>query len=212
MGIFFRFIRTDCKKISSSVAENGLLEIKVPTDVTNEDFNKYINSLGAAKYAEIADKQKKSKEAFRKYTKKIIDKYADEFGLDFGISLQLREKTNKLNDCRIELNGMVFEGKMLFGIPIQYMPDDVVESIIRYTVYLLAIEYETRWSEIHSFTVGTGRFPDMDSFTEKSAPVSEEAKYRITIPKAKIDKMAAEYNKAVKKYNAEMQKAPIGSF
>lgn len=92
------------------------------------------------------------------------------------------------------------------------MPDDVIEKIVRCTVYMLALDYENKWSEINSITVGTGKYPDMDSFETKSATVSKEEKYRILYPYNEINLIKADYEKAIKQYIDEMNRAPIGCF
>ena len=212
-SILFRIYRKDCKEVSSSIAENGLLEVTVPkTDTADAALNKYLRELSADKRAEIVELQKKNNEAFRKKVKKLIDKYQKDFDLPFITTLQIRKQTKKLNDGRVELHGIVFEGKMLLAPPLQYMSDDVIKKIVRCTVYMLAVDYETKWSEINSITVGTGRYPDMDSFKTESAPVPKEEKYRILYPYNEINLIKADYEKAVKQYIDEMKKAPIGCF
>ena len=211
-SILFRIYKKDCKKVSSSIAENGLLEITVPKTDSDAKLNKFLTELSTEKRDEIISLQKKNNEAFRKKVKKLIDKYQKDFDLPFVTTLQIRKQTRKLNDCRIELNGRVFEGKMLLAPPLQYMSDDVIKKIVRYTVYLLAVDYENKWSEIKSITVGIGTYPDMDSFKTESAPVPKGDKYRILYPYNEINLMKADYEKAIKRYIDEMNKAPIGCF
>lgn len=211
-SILFRIHKSDCQKVSSSVADNGLLEITVPKDDADAAVNDYLNNLSPEKHEEIAVLQKKNTEAFRKKVKAMIDEYQKDFDLPFVTTLQLRKQTKKLNDCRIEVKGIIFEGKMLLAPPLQYMPDDVVRKIVRCTVYMLALEYETKWSEIQSMTVGTGRYPDMGSFKNQSAPIPKEDRYRILYPYNEINLIKADYEKAVKQYIDEMNKAPIGCF
>ena len=60
-SILFRIYRKDCKEVSSSIAENGLLEVTVPkTDTADASLNKYLRELSADKRAEIVDLQKKN--------------------------------------------------------------------------------------------------------------------------------------------------------
>ena len=199
--------------MSSSIAENGRLEITVPkTDTADTALNKYLRDLSGEKRDEIVTLQKKNKEAFRKKVKKLIDKYQKDFDLPFVTTLQIRQQTKKLNDCRVELHGIVFEGKMLLAPPLQYMSDDVIKKIVRCTVYILAVDYETKWSKINSITVGTGKYPYMNSFKTESAPVAKEEKYRIQYPYNEINLIKADYEKAIKQYIDEMNRAPIGCF
>ena len=212
-SILFRIHKKDCKEVSSSITENGFLEITVPkTDTADTALNKYLRDLSGEKRDEIVTLQKKNNEAFRKKVKKLIDKYQKEFDLPFVTTLQIRKQTQKLNDCRVQLHGIVYEGKVLLAPPLQYMPDDVIEKIVRCTVYMLALDYENKWSEINSITVGTGKYPDMDSFETKSATVSKEEKYRILYPYNEINLIKADYEKAIKQYIDEMNGAPIGCF
>ena len=199
--------------MSSSIAENGLLEITVPkTDTADTTHNKYLCELSGEECDEIVTLQKKNNEAFRKKVKKLIDKYQKDFDLPFVATLQIRKQTKKLNDCRVELHGIVFEGKVFLAPLLQYMPDDVIEKIVRCTVYMLALDYENKWSEINSITVGTGEYLDMDSFETKSATVSKEKKYRIQYPYNEINLIKADYEKTIKQYIDEMNRAPIGCF
>lgn len=199
--------------MSSSIAENGLLEITVPkTDTADTALNKYLCELSGEERDEIVTLQKKNNEAFCKKVKKLIDKYQKDFDLPFVTTLQIRKQTKKLNDCRVELHVIVFEGKVLLAPLLQYMPEDVIEKIVRCTVYMLALDYENKWSEINSITVGTGKYLDMDSFETKSATVSKEKKYRIQYPYNEINLIKADYEKTIKQYIDEMNRAPIGCF
>ena len=83
-SILFRIHKKDCKEVSSSIAENGFLEITVPkTDTADTALNKYLRDLSGEKRDEIVTLQKKNNEAFRKKVKKLIDKYQKEFDLPF---------------------------------------------------------------------------------------------------------------------------------
>lgn len=101
-SILFRIHKKDCKEVSSSITENGFLEITVPkTDTADTALNKYLRDLSGEKRDEIVTLQKKNNEAFRKKVKKLIDKYQKEFDLPFVTTLQIRKQTQKLNDCRV---------------------------------------------------------------------------------------------------------------
>ena len=205
----FRIIKKDCKEISYAVADNGLMDITAPSDCDNSGISAFFNSLGQAKIDEIADKQKKYKEKFRKKLHKQIEEYADEFKLPFIIDLQLRNKTKKLNDSHVEVYGISFEGKMQLAAVLQYLPEDIVDGIVRFSVYDMAIDFENVCSRITGVKVGTFQYPDVENAKEEHYGKPDEAKYQISMPHDQIKKIQADYQNAVKQFMAEMEKNPI---
>lgn len=208
-SIFFSVIKEDCQEVSSSQKENSLLEVVAPKNCTDREILKYIKSLNPEEYSKIVDKQKKTKEAFRKKVNKMIDKYREEFNLPFLISLRLQTKTKKLNDCNVELHGIVFEGHLSIAVILQYFPDELVEKIIRCTVYMIACEYEDLFSKIKGLTVGALSFPDGEIESVKYSDIPEEAKYRISVEYSEIQKIKSDYNLAVKQVLDEMKRQTI---
>ena len=205
----FRIIKTDCKEISYAVADNGLMDITAPSDCGNFDISAFFNSLGQAKIDEIADKQKKYKEKLRKKLHKQIKEYADEFKLPFTIDLQLRNKTKKLNDSHVEVYGISFEGKMQLAAVLQYLPEDIVDGIVRFSVYDMAIDFENVCSQITGVKVGSFQYPDVENAKEEHYGKPDEAKYQISMTHDQIKKIQVDYQNAVKQFMAEMEKNPI---
>ena len=206
-NLFFRVTKEDCQEVSSSQNENGLLEIVAPKNCDDKEIIKHIMGLGTTEY----DKQKRAKEAFRKKVSKMIDKYREEFNLPFIIKLRLQTKTKKINDCNVECHGIVFEGNLLIAAFLQYFPDELVEKIIRCTVYMMACEYEERTFELKSLTIGTLSFPDGKIESSEHFDVPEDAKYSISLEYSEIQKIKSDYELAVKQIVDGMKRKPIMS-
>ncbi len=204
-SLFFSVIKEDCREVSSSQNENGLLEIVAPKNCDDKAIIKHIMGLGTVEH----DKQKKAKEAFRKKVSEMIDKYKEEFNLPFIIRLRLQAKTKKLNDSSVERHGIVFEGNLSIAAILQYFPDELVEKIIRCTVYMIACEYEERSFEIKSLSVGTRSFPDGNIESSEHFEVPEEAKYSISLEYSEIQKIKSDYESAVKQILDGMKRQPI---
>lgn len=206
-SIFFSVIKEDCQEVSSSQNENGLLQIVVPQNSNDREIVKYIKSLGN----EVYDKQKKEKEAFRKKVSKMIDKYKEEFNLPFMIKLRIQAKTKKLNDSSVESHGIVFEGNLSIAAILQYFSDELVEKIIRCTVYMIACEYEERSFEVKGVSAGTRSFPGGKIESSEHFEVPEEVKYSISLEYSEIQKIKSDYESAVKEIIDGMKKQPIMS-
>lgn len=208
MSIYIRINKEDCQEITSS-HDNGLLELVVPKDVSNADLNKYLNSI-SSEFAVIQDEQKKTTEIFRKKVRVLIEKYVDEFKIDnrLSIKLRLQTKTRKLNDCNVSAHGITFDANMDILGALQYLPDDVVEQIVRCTVYMIACEYEELWSNIKNFNVGKFTYPDKEEIVS-SSKIPEEEKYHLNISYDEVQKIKADYAAACQKFSDLMQKAPI---
>lgn len=211
MSVFFRIKNENCKEVTLSQLENGILEIIAPKDYGNAEIKKYLNDH-AAELAVIEDKQKKATENFRKKVKKLIDDYSDEFKLNFVTKLRLQVKTKKLNEGKVELHGILFEGNLALMSATQFIPDEVVEKIVRYTVYTMACQYEQIWSEIKGFKVGSFKFPDIGDVTETHYGVEESGKYHITMPYEEIQKIQEDYKEAVKQFCEYMDDNPTYAF
>lgn len=208
-SMFFSVIKEECQEMSLSQKENGLLEIVLPKSCDDKELSKYINGLGMEEYNKIVDKQKKSKEVFRKNVAKLIEKYKKEFNLPFEIKLRLQTKSNKLNDCNVEVHGIVFKGNMSIATLLQYFPDDIVEKIIRCTVYMIACEYEELFGRINGITMGVLEYTDSESEHCYYSEIEEEKKYRISLETSEIQKIKSDYELAVKQLFEEMKKKPI---
>lgn len=207
-NIFYSIIKADCQEINSSLNENGLLELTIPKNCTDEERSKYFRSLGAEERSKIADKQKKAKEAFRKKVNKMIDKYKKEFNLPLMIKLRLQNKTEKLNNCSVELHGLVFDSNLSIISILQYFPDELVEKIIRCTVYMIACQYEELCSQIKGISTGMFKFPDGE-IESNTYEVSEEAKYRISVPYSEIEKIKADYEAACYQFREDLKKRQL---
>ncbi|MDD2978775.1 MAG: hypothetical protein PHN80_02265 [Hespellia sp.] len=206
-SLFFSVIKEDCQEMSSSQNESGLLEVVAPKNCDDKEIIKHIMGLGTTAH----DKQKNAKEAFRKKVSKMIDKYKEEFNLPFIIKLRLQTKTKKLNDCNVECHGIVFEGNLLIAAFLQYFPDELVEKIIRCTVYMMACEYEERTFELKSLTIGTLSFPDGKIESSEHFDLPEDAKYSISLEYSEIQKIKSDYELAVKQIVDGMKRKPIMS-
>lgn len=211
MSIFFRIKNEDCKEVTLSQLENGILEIIAPKDYGNAEINKYLNDH-AAELIEIEDKQRKATEIFRKKVKKLIDKYSEEFKLNFVTNLRLQVKTKKLNEGKVELHGILFNGNLSLMSATQFIPEEVVEKIVRYTIYTMACQYEQIWSEIKGFKVGSFKFPDIGDVTETHYGVDESGKYRLDISNDEVTKIQEDYKDAVKQFCDYMENNPTYAF
>lgn len=210
MGIFLSIRKEDCQEITSSQLDNGLLEIVGPKSCSDAELSKYLSSI-SSELSAIEKKQKKKTEVFRKKVKQLIDKYEEEFKLNVFVKLRLQEKTQKLNDCNLNLYGIEFEANVALMAALQYVPEDIAEKIIRYTVYDLACMYEQRCSEIKGFTASTIRFTESDVINESKVEVPEKAKYMITMPYSEIEKIQEDYKDAVKQFCDYLKKNHIAS-
>ena len=203
MSIFVRIKREDCQSIISSQLDSGLLEIVIPKNCAESEINKHLNSI-RSEFAAIGVKQKEETEIFRKKVKKLIDQYAKEFELHFLIKLRLQKKTKKLNDCNVEVHGVVFQGNVSLMAILQFVDDTILERIVRYTVYDMACQYEQLWSEIKERRSTVLLFPDNEVIEETRYDIPEAAKYHIAVPYSEIQKIQSDYYDAVKQF-AEMQ-------
>lgn len=208
-SMFYRVIKEDCQKMSFSQKENGLLEIVMPKDYDNKELSKFISGLGSEEYSKIVDKQKKAKEVFRNKAKQMIDKYREEFKLPFLINLRIQTKTKKFNDCSVELHGIVFEGHLSLVFFLQYFSDELLEKIIRCTVFIMACEYEQRFSELDVVTTNVFNISDGGIKRINCTKIPKEAKYRITLEYSEIEKIKADYDAAYKQILDDMKKYPI---
>lgn len=207
-NIFYSIIKADCQGISSSLNENGLLEFMIPKDCTDEEFSKYLCSLGAEECGKIADKQKKTKKVFRKKVDIMIDKYKKEFDIKLMINLRLQNKTKKLNDYNVQVQGIEIYGNLSVSSILQYFPDELVETIIRGSVYMIACKYEELCSQIKGVSVGVFQFPD-EEIKNGTYQIQEEAKYHISVPYSEIEKIMADYKAACNQLFEDLKKRPI---
>lgn len=207
-NIVYSIIKADCQEISSSLNENGLLEFTIPKNCTDEEFSRYLCSLGAEERSKITDKQKKTKEAFRKKVNEMIDKYKKEFDLTLFIKLRLQNKTKKVNDYNVQIQGIEFNGNLSIISILQYFPDELVEKIIRCTVYMIACQYQELYSQVKGMSVGTFKFPD-EEIESKTYKISEEEKYRIPVPYSEIEKIKTDYEAACNQFFEDLDKHPI---
>lgn len=179
MSIFFRIKYENCQEISSSQLDNGLLEIVLPKNCSNSELNQYLNNI-SSDFDVIENKQKKATESFRKKVKQLIEKYKEEFNLDLRINLRIQTKTQKINDCHVQVHGISFDTNMSLITFLQFASDDILEKIVRCTVYDAACQYENLCSE-----------------------------YRIPISGDEYQKMTSDYNDASKQLNDFLKKNPI---
>ena len=138
----------------------------------------------------------------------MVNKYTKEFELPFEIKRRIQSKTKKLNDCNDEFHGWVYESNLLIKSLLQYLPDKLVEKIIRYTVYLIAWQYEESYRQVKTMSIGSFEYPDgVKSITHFK--VAEEAKYHISVPYSEIKKMESAYKVACKQIIEDLEKRPI---
>ncbi len=206
-NIFYSIIKADCQEISSSLNDNGLLEVTIPKNCTNEELSKYFYNFGEEEQSKIVDKQKKAKEVFRKKVKKMIEKYRKEFDLDLIISLRIQNDTKKLNDCRVEVHGISFDSNLLVSSFLQYSPDELVEKMIRSTVFEIACQYAELWDKIKSMSAGV--FEPSGGETKTQYKVSEKGKYRVSVPDSEIKKINEDYETACKQIVEDLSKRSI---
>lgn len=208
-SMFFCLKKEDCLVIDSSQKGNGLLEIVAPKNCSDRELLEYIRGLGMEEYNKIIDRQKKAKEVFRKKVKKMIDKYKEEFDLPLMIDLRLQMRTKKLNDCNVELYGIFFKGNLSIAAGLQYYPDELIEKIIRCTIYALACKYERRFSSIKNMTTNTFSIPDGQMKSCEYYEVPEDAKYRVLLEADEAQRIISDYEAAIKQILNDMEKQPI---
>jgi len=208
-NIFFSVIKEGCKEVSSSLKENGLLEIIMPKDCSDEHYKNFFEGLGVDECNKIVDKQKKAKEVFRNKVKNMIDKYRDELNLPFMINLRIMANTKKLSDCNVELNGIIFEGNILFSAILQYFSDELVEKIIKSEVVSIACEYETQFSMIKGVIVNRIDLKNGKNESSKYEGVPEEIKYRNPLEYSEIRNIKADYVSAVRIIVDDLRKQAI---
>lgn len=100
--------------------------------------------------------------------------------LDLRINLRIQTKTQKINDCHVQVHGISFDTNMSLITFLQFASDDILEKIVRCTVYDAACQYENLCSE-----------------------------YRIPISGDEYQKMTSDYNDASKQLNDFLKKNPI---
>ena len=202
----------NCKEISSVIEESGLLVVTAPKGIGNEKLNEFLLGFTSEELRKIKHIQDKNKEIFRKKSHNMIKKSEEELKLPFGVSLQIRTQTKKLFDCRTEIYGITFGGIMLLAAPLQYMQDSIVERIVRYSVYLMACNYQKQWSRINTINTSIGIYPDFTPEKVESITVSDEDRYKIPVSEKTIKEIKSDYEKAVKELIDEMDKKPISYF
>lgn len=204
-GIFYGITRKECKEVTSSLKENGLLEIIAPKNVDNKMLAEHFKSLNID---EIADKQKKAKDIFRKKVKKLIVKYSVEFSIPFIIDLRFMAKPKYICNGEAEVHGIQFNGRVSICAALQFCPDDLVEKIIRYAVCIVAIKYEELCSNIKGFGVGS-----YDIMTGEKKIVGSinlpESKYSITLNPKVLNQIQNDYDLAFEQFGKEMEKQMI---
>lgn len=208
MSIFFRIKYENCQEITSSQLDNGLLEVVVPENCSNSDIEQYLNSI-SSEFDVIEKKQKKATEIFRKKVEQLIEKYKKHFNLNLLINLRIQTKTRKLNDCHVELHGISFDANMSLKKHLQFVSDDILEKIVKCTVYDLACKYETLCSRINGIVVGASTFPDFEKVDTSYYNFPKSAKYVLTIPADELEKMKSDYYDASKQLNDFLKKNPI---
>ena len=141
--------------------------------------------------------QEKSKKAFRKKVKELIDKYRKELGLDFSINLTFMTKTNKLRDWHVDLHGIVFTGYISLLAATQFFPDETVDKIIHCGVYSIAREYEQMCGQISGFTWGEVDILTGETISETHHP-GTGPKYRLPLSESEEEKIISDYRTAEK--------------
>ena len=202
VGLFLGITRADCKEVSSSIKENGLLEITAPKNCTDKKISEHLRTLDIDA---ILEKQKKAKETFRKKIKKLIAKYAKEFDIPFPIDLRFIAKPKYLCNGEAEVNGIIFSGRVSFVTVLQFCPDAMVEKLVKYAVYMVAIRYEEICCNNPSFSVKTHDMMSGEDTLVGSIDVPE-SKYSINLKPSEVKKLQADYNEAVNQFHKEMEK------
>lgn len=204
-GLFFSITKADCIEASSTINDdNGLLEITTPRNYTEKEINEYLHTLDDA----VLDKQKKAKEVFRKRVQEMISIYAKELDIPFSMDLRLLSKSKHLCNGEAEVNGIVFSGRISILTVLQFCPDDIVQKIVRYAVYIVAIRYEELCRNITGFSLYTH---DMliGRDTEVGGVDVPESKYSINLTPGEIEQIQTDYDRAFKQFAEEMKKQQV---
>lgn len=136
----------------------------------------------------------------------MIEKYEEEFKLPLLVKLRLATKTKKLNECNVEIAGLDFITNVSIMAILQYVSIELVETVVRYTVYALACQYEQLCYEhpTRGFNVIDGKTGE-----DKQIGVMEGPKYEIPIKYDEVKKIQQEYESAFKKIIDELDKQKI---
>lgn len=207
-NIYISIIRKNCKEISSVLNDNGLLEVTVPQKFSDASITKYFRDIDADKYEEIVKIQKKGSTAFRTKVQDLVEKYRNEFKLDFIIKTRLPKKMHNIEDYHLECHGIVFEGRFSISLIFQFYSDELLEKMVKYYVYKIANEYEVQCERITGMTVGV---IESDGNTSKSKISDVGPVYRIPISYEELDTLERDFISSFNEFVEGYNKNPVYS-
>lgn len=180
--------------VSYTAREDGLLELSMPNCASYE-VQYHISMFFALvldkdEIKKIISKQNKMQEDFRKRVNQMVDKYRKEFDLNFDIKVGLITKARKINDANLKQHGEILQSHLILRDSLQYAPDEIVDRIIRYTIFYIARQYET--------------FYCSDELGEIVDP-----KYKVPISDIEICKIVVDYKAAVEELEKSLKAYPI---
>ena len=147
-----------------------------------------------------------TKEAFREKATKLIDKVKKEFGITIHTKLTIKSRSKELCKGRAEVSGIVFTGNIMLCDVLIGFSDEVVEKAIRYAVYMMAIDYENKCSEIKGVSMKTADFPDGKEKDSVLMEVPAELKFQLNVSHQEYMKIVDDFNSAIKQINGELSK------
>ena len=151
----------------------------------------------------IADKMK---EAFREKVLKIIDEMKKEFDLKLYTTLTIKSNTRELCKAHAEVHGIDISGKIMINSILQDFSDDVVEKVIKSSVYMLAQDYEDKCSKVTSVKVGSADLSAGEIKSSTMATLPAEIKFRLNVSRQEYLKIDEDYAAAIKQINEELKK------
>ncbi len=221
-GVFFKVVEGDCRDISYTLDEKGLLNFEAPKGYSDKELINFLKCMDKTEYRNIIETQKKATEEFRKAVYELMEKYRKELNINFHVALRIQTNSKKLIDFRVEVRGITFSGNMMLVSHLQYVPFDLIEKLVKGAVLGIGIEYEDICSRI------TGRIVCDCDFVGFEPPVikkatsykfPEEDRYHVNMDKARKTQIINEGTDAYKeilelqeneKYGIISQKAKQG--
>lgn len=148
----------------------------------------------------------KMKEAFREKVLKIIDEMKKEFDLKLYTTLTIKSNTRELCKAHAEVHGIDISGKIMLCAILQEFSDDILDKVIRYAVYMLAVDCEDKCSRIKGIKACLVAYPDTEVKSTYTADAPEGLKYCLNVTHQEYLRIVDEYNAAIKQINEELKK------
>ena len=142
-----------------------------------------------------------SKEHFREKSLKLIDKYKEEFGVNISTKLTIKANSSDICKTHADVHGIEITGIIMINAVLMNVSDEDLEKAIRYAVYMMAVDYEEKCSNLAGFSAKIVSFPDSE--VKSSAPLDtpEEAKFTLNVSHQEYLKIVDGINEVIKHIN-----------